>query len=154
MALGLKKIPHLLTILDASGLDVVCLQEIGSLNSVQPLCLTAFHIWVGDAVAGGGLAILLHPRQSPALGRAVRIRCQQRLLSVTIPLAGLAFTVVNLHLPPRLPFSQRRSICRDAALICQRSSLGAKVLCGDLNEWLGLLVVVGCSKPLPLRAPG
>jgi hypothetical protein len=44
-------------------------------------------------------------------------------------------TVVNLHLPPSLPVSDRRTICGDVAGILKDAPAGAQLICGDLNEW-------------------
>ena len=45
---------------------------------------------------------------------------------------------VNVHLPPSLPASRRRTVVNEAAAFLRTMGAGVHMLAGDLNKSLGL----------------
>ena len=95
-----------------------------------------YHIWHGEALHGGGLATLVHPRRMSLRSSPPRCLPGRHHLSLAITLRDhFVLTIVNLHLSPNLMHMERRATCLAAATFASSARPGAQVLCGDLNEW-------------------
>ena len=131
-----SKLHLLLALLHSSDPDVVCLQEVGSAGAAASLNSLPYRVWHGEALPGGGLATLIHPRRIAPRTQPPHCQPGRHHLGLAIPLCDqFVLTIVNLHLPPRLTHVERRAACLTAVAFTAAARPGAQVLCGDLNEW-------------------
>ena len=132
-----SKIPQLLMLLDHTEADVVCLQEVDTLDPAD-LHGLGYRVSVGAARRGGGLATLISHRLLGALGTlTVNAAPHGCLLTTTIARAhSVPLSIQNLHLPPILSVEDRVAVCVEAVGSVDLRVGVMGLLCGDLNATL------------------
>ena len=129
------KIPQLIALILAADPDIICLQEAAA-NTSQTLLGLPFRSWHGPPIRGGGLVTLIHPRRLHPLPIPAPL-VDDHAIVITVPISPSShLSVANLHLPPTLPSTLRRSVCSGVAAALTAAPRGAKLIAGDLNVTL------------------